>query len=70
MRELLRTNDPVLISALLASLEAEGIAAFVFDAHTSILEGSVSAIPRRIMVEDERHDDAQAILEAIESAAS
>ena len=50
MRELLRTNDPVLISWLRALLADAGIDAHVFDNHTSVLEGSAGAIPRRIMV--------------------
>ena len=50
MRELLRTNDPVLISWLRALLADAGIDAQVFDTHTSVLEGSAGAIPRRIMV--------------------
>lgn len=52
MVELTRTNDPVLISWLSAALAGEGIEAIVLDTHMSILEGSASAIPRRIMVDD------------------
>jgi hypothetical protein len=43
MRELLRTNDVV---------KDAGIEAFVLDRHTSILEGSIGALPRRLMVSD------------------
>jgi hypothetical protein len=53
MKELLRTNDPVLISWLQVLLRDEGIESFVFDAHMSILEGSAGAIPRRLMVIDD-----------------
>ena len=53
MKELLRTTDPVRLSWLTALLADQDIEAIVFDTHTSILEGSVSAIPRRIMVIDE-----------------
>lgn len=67
MRELVRTNDVELISALLANLEAAGIAALVFDVHASILDGSISAIPRRIMVEDGAYWRAHDILEALEA---
>ncbi len=52
MVELIRTNDPVLLSWLQVHLEGEGIRAVVLDAHTSVLEGSVLAIQRRIMVDD------------------
>ena len=53
MVELIRTNDPVLLSWLMAALAEARIEAIVFDVHTSILEGSVSAIPRRVMVDDD-----------------
>ena len=52
MVELIRTNDPVLLSWLTAALAEARIEAIVLDVHTSILEGSVSAIPRRVMVDD------------------
>lgn len=52
VRELLRTNDPVEISWLLAVLKAAGVEAVVLDGHMSIAEGSISAIPRRIVVDD------------------
>ena len=51
MEELLRTNDHVLLSWLAARLAEEDIGAVVLDAHTSVMEGSISAIPRRVMVE-------------------
>ena len=50
MIELLRTNDLVLISWITSLLGEEGIEIIVFDNHTSILEGSAFAIPRRVMV--------------------
>lgn len=53
MVELLRTNDPVLLSyaaALLSDIEVESI---VLDSHTSVIEGSIGALPRRLMVRDE-----------------
>ena len=62
MIELLRTNDPVLISFVQATLADAGIEALVLDTHASILEGSASAIPRRIMVTDEELETAKQIL--------
>lgn len=53
MVELIRTNDPVLLSWLTAALAEARIEAIVLDVHTSIVEGSVSAIPRRVMVDDD-----------------
>lgn len=58
MIELLRTNDAVLLSWLGALLKDAGIEAVVLDAHTSVLEGSIGAIPRRLMVA--AGDEAQA----------
>jgi hypothetical protein len=48
--ELVRTNDLVLISWLEATLAARGIGCAVLDGHTSVLEGSIGALPRRVMV--------------------
>lgn len=62
MKELLRTNDPVLISWLQSLLRDDGIESFVFDAHMSILEGSAGAIPRRLMVIDEDFEPARKLV--------
>jgi putative signal transducing protein len=66
MKELARTNDAVRLSWLQAVLEEAGIAALVLDNHTSIIEGSIGAIPRRLMVADEDHFRATALLAAAE----
>ena len=50
MKELVRTNDPVLLTWLQALLTDAGIGSNIFDMHTSILEGSAGAIPRRLVV--------------------
>ena len=50
MRELLRTNDPVLISLVEAVLGGAEIALFVADQHMSALEGGQGILPRRILV--------------------
>lgn len=50
MVELLRTNDPVMLSWLIALLRDSGIEAVVLDTHMSAFEGSIGAIPRRLMV--------------------
>ena len=62
MKELIRTNDPVLLSWLRALLADRGIESVVFDTHTSVLEGSASAIPRRLMVGDDDHPRARRAL--------
>ncbi|MBT3306653.1 MAG: DUF2007 domain-containing protein [Alphaproteobacteria bacterium] len=53
MEELVRTNDAVFLSWLTAHLGGQGIDAIVLDTHTSVMEGSISAIPRRVMVKPE-----------------
>ncbi len=64
MKELLRTNDVVKLSRIQALLSDAGITAILLDVHTSIIEGSVGAIPRRIAVNDEDYDQARRVLEA------
>ncbi len=65
MVELLRLNDPVRLSWLLALLDDGGIPAVVLDAHTSVLEGSAPAIPRRLMVADEDAAPARRLLREV-----
>ena len=70
MEELTRTNDPVLISWLVAHLADEGVEAIVLDAHTSVLEGSISAIQRRVMVIEEDLAIAKSVLAEAEQIKS
>ena len=63
--ELFRTNDPVLISYIVAVLKDEGIEAVVLDEHTSILEGSIGAIQRRVVVSPEDESAARVVLEDV-----
>ena len=51
MREVLRSNDPVVISFAQAVLQGGGIACFVADQHMSVAEGSIGAFPRRLLVD-------------------
>lgn len=53
MTELLRSNDLVRLSWLTALLSDAGIRAVTLDTHTSAVEGSIGAIPRRLMVGDD-----------------
>jgi hypothetical protein len=63
MKELLRTNNAVLLSWLTALLKSEEIEPIVLDAHASAMEGSISAIRRRLMVADEDYARARRIIE-------
>ncbi|MEX6505658.1 DUF2007 domain-containing protein [Jiella sp. M17.18] len=62
MQELMRSNDAVLISFVDALLNDAGIPHFVADQHMSILDGSIGAIPRRILVDPERLDQARRLM--------
>jgi hypothetical protein len=64
VKEIARTNDPVVISWMISVLAEQGIEAIVLDAHTSVLEGTAGAIPRRLMVIDEDLASARATIEA------
>jgi hypothetical protein len=62
MRELLRTNDVVLLSAIGALLESAEIVHLVLDQHMSVMEGSIGLLPRRLLVEEERAGEARRLL--------
>ena len=62
MKELLRSNDPVLISYVSALLTEENIDFIVADLNMSVLEGSIGALPRRVLVESDRLAHARQIL--------
>jgi hypothetical protein len=62
MNELIRTNDPALISFVEALLTEAGLPYLVADAHMSVLDGSIGALPRRILVESERSAEARRLL--------
>ncbi|HEX4184855.1 MAG TPA: DUF2007 domain-containing protein [Stellaceae bacterium] len=64
MKELLRSNDTVRLSWLQALLEDSGISSLILDHHTSLVEGNIGAIPRRLMVAERDYRRAWALLEA------
>ena len=53
MREIVRTNDAVLVSAIGALLDGANIQYLVLDQNMSVLEGSLGILPRRILVADD-----------------
>jgi hypothetical protein len=64
MKELLRTNDVVRLSWLQALLGDSAIESLILDHHTSLVEGSISAIPRRLVVAERDYKRACALLAA------
>jgi hypothetical protein len=63
MREIVRTNVPVLISAVTALLDGGGIRYLVLDRNMSIVEGSLGFLPQRILVAEDFERSARKILE-------
>ena len=66
MKELFRTNDVVRLSWAQALLGDAGIDSLILDHHTSLIEGSIGAIPRRLMVAERDHGRARALIAAAE----
>jgi hypothetical protein len=65
MVELLRTNDILLIARIEALLDGVGIGHIVVDQHSSLIEGSIGIIPRRILILAEDLPAARRHVEAI-----
>ena len=63
MRELVRTNDPVLVTAIEALLKGAEIPHVVLDQNMSVLEGSLGILPRRILVDDDHVAAARQLLQ-------
>ena len=62
MKELLRTTDLTIIAFAQVLLQGEDIACFEFDVNSSILEGSIGILPRRLMVANSDHLAATAVM--------
>ena len=62
MIELIRTNDIVTIDVAKTLLEGAGFNFLVADGHTSVMEGSIGMIQRRILVVDDEADRARRFL--------
>lgn len=62
MKEIVRTSDAVLVSAVTALLDGAGIQHMVFDQNMSVLEGSLGVLPRRVLVADDDEAEARDVL--------
>jgi putative signal transducing protein len=63
VKEILRTNDAVLVSAVEALLTGADIPHVVLDQNMSVLEGSLGILPRRVLVADDHSRSARRLLE-------
>lgn len=61
MREIIRTNDIVLLSLAESLMKDAGIHCLIADQSMSVLEGSLGLLPRRFLVESDRADEARRI---------
>jgi hypothetical protein len=65
MQELLRTNDIVYISFAQAMLRTAGIESYLLDEAQSSMDGSIGAIPRRVLVAQAQFEEAKEILRVL-----
>ncbi|MCB1453657.1 MAG: DUF2007 domain-containing protein [Rhizobiaceae bacterium] len=63
MIELVRTNDPVVISFIEALMRDAKISFLVADQNMSIVEGSLGILPRRVLVDESDLAQAKRILQ-------
>jgi hypothetical protein len=62
VKELVRTNDMVLVSAIGALLDGAKIPHMVLDQNMSVLEGSLGILPRRVLVAEDQLKTARQLL--------
>lgn len=65
MQTVLLSNDPVRLSWAQSVLAGHGIEAVILDFYTSVIEGSIGAIPRRLAVDE---SDAVVAIRLLEEA--
>ncbi|MBY0448275.1 MAG: DUF2007 domain-containing protein [Hyphomonadaceae bacterium] len=66
-REIRRSNDLAYLSFVQAALCAEGMEPVLLDAHQSVIDGSIGAVQRRLMVAAEQWEQALALLGELEA---
>jgi hypothetical protein len=62
MIEIIRTNDVVTLGFVQSLLEQAGIPVLVADSHISVLEGSIGAFPRRMLVPEDYFAQARRLI--------
>lgn len=63
MEELIRTNNVVTLSFVGTLLKEAGIRYFIADENMSVLDGSINALSRRLMVDADRANEARKLVE-------
>ncbi|HEX4700638.1 MAG TPA: DUF2007 domain-containing protein [Pseudonocardiaceae bacterium] len=63
MRELIRSNDPLLISFATSVLTDAGIKVTVTDTHMNVIDGSIGAVSPRILVDPDQYEEARLLLD-------
>jgi hypothetical protein len=63
MRDLVTSNDPVLLNYVQVLLEDAGIGVAVFDGNMSAVQGTLGAVQKRLAVPEDSLADARRILE-------
>lgn len=62
MIELIRTNDPVVLSFAESLLRDAGIGCFIADQNMSVMEGTIGILARRVLVPEDDAAQARRIL--------
>lgn len=62
MRVIATSNDPVRLSFLVALLADAGITAIILDTHAAVMDGSIGAVPRRLVVAEDDEAAARRLL--------
>lgn len=63
MKEILRTNDMVLISFVESLLKEAEIEYLVLDQNMSVLDGSIGVLPRRLLVDEDQEAAARKLFD-------
>lgn len=62
VQEIIRSNNPVLLSFVQSRLADEGLSCLVLDNNMSVLEGSLGILAARVLVPDDEADRARQVL--------
>ena len=67
MKEVIRTNNLILISRVQTILDEAGIQNKLLDTHASNIEGNISAIQRRLVVSNDDFQQSQKLINDLEN---